>query len=214
MDGAKLDSKTVAEHIVDFLERREIAHVFGLCGHTNISLLAALERGRTGTLGDIVATIQGEQDEIIRAPLPGVLVVQGGPGTGKTVVALHRAAYLLFEHRARLARDGVLVVGPNRAFLEYISNVLPSLGEKAVRQCTALDLCIPKVEITGDDISGITVHIAARVGALAGPSEVLVTRTVKDLVVGSDLAFQDRGVHSLKGIEEAWHLYAVTPPGG
>ena len=73
---------------------------------------------------------------MIRAPIDQVLVVQGGPGTGKTAVALHRAAYLLFEHRRRLARDGVLVVGPNRAFLDYIANVLPSLGERSVRQCT------------------------------------------------------------------------------
>ncbi len=73
------------------------------------------------------------------------------PGTGKTAVALHRAAYLLFEHRRRLARDGVLVIGPNRAFLDYVGNVLPSLGERSVRQCTVLDLCVPKVDITGVD---------------------------------------------------------------
>ncbi|TFH13084.1 MAG: DUF2075 domain-containing protein, partial [Acidimicrobiales bacterium] len=83
----------------------------GLRGYS--TLLAALERGRTGTLGDIVATIQGEQDEIIRSPQHGVLVVQGGPGTGKTVVALHRAAYLLYTHRFPLEDQGVLVIGPN-----------------------------------------------------------------------------------------------------
>ncbi len=88
---------------------------------------------------------------MIRSPIDQALIVQGGPGTGKTAVALHRAAYLLFEHRGRLARDGVLVVGPNRAFLDYIANVLPSLGERAVRQCTALDLCLPKVEIGAAD---------------------------------------------------------------
>ena len=87
----------------------------GITGHG--ALIAALETARTGRLGDIVATIQGEQDEIIRAPLPGVLVVQGGPGTGKTVVALHRAAYLLYTHRFPLEGQGVLVVGPNRLFL-------------------------------------------------------------------------------------------------
>ena len=80
-------------------------------------------------MGDIVATIQREQDEIIRSPLPGVLVVQGGPGTGKTAVALHRAAYLLYTHRFPLERQGVLVVGPNPLFLRYIEQVLPSLGE-------------------------------------------------------------------------------------
>ncbi len=89
------------------------------------ALIAALEEARTGRLGDIVATIQGEQDEIIRSPLPGVLVVQGGPGTGKTVVALHRAAYLLYTHRFPLEGQGVLVVGPNRLFLGYIERVLP-----------------------------------------------------------------------------------------
>jgi DNA helicase IV len=100
---------------------------------------------------EIVATIQAEQDVVIRSDIDQALIVQGGPGTGKTAVALHRAAYLLFEHRSRLARDGVLVVGPNQAFLDYIANVLPSLGERSVRQCTALELCIPRVELTGSD---------------------------------------------------------------
>ncbi|MEO8330680.1 MAG: AAA family ATPase, partial [Candidatus Nanopelagicales bacterium] len=92
-------------------------------------LLAALTAARTGRMGDIVATIQAEQDQIIRAPLPGVVVVQGGPGTGKTAVALHRAAYLLYTYRDRLASRGVLLVGPSTVFLRYISSVLPSLGE-------------------------------------------------------------------------------------
>ncbi len=104
------------------------------------TLLAALERGRTGTLGDIVATIQAEQDEIIRSPQHGVLVVQGGPGTGKTVVALHRAAYLLYTHRFPLEDQGVLVIGPNRVFLRYIERVLPSLGEAGVEQVVLADL--------------------------------------------------------------------------
>jgi DNA helicase IV len=108
------------------------------------TLLAALERGRTGTLGDIVATIQGEQDEIIRSPQAGVLVVQGGPGTGKTVVALHRAAYLLYTHRFPLEDQGVLVIGPNRVFLRYIERVLPSLGEAGVEQVVLADL-VPDV---------------------------------------------------------------------
>ena len=87
---------------------------------------------------DIVATIQREQDEIIRAPLTGVLVVQGGPGTGKTAVALHRAAYLLYTHRFPLERQGVLVVGPNPLFLRYIEQVLPSLGETGVTLSTVV----------------------------------------------------------------------------
>ncbi len=110
----------------------------GIRGYS--TLLAALERGRTGQLGDIVATIQGEQDEIIRSPQPGVLVVQGGPGTGKTVVALHRAAYLLYTFRFPLEDQGVLVIGPNRVFLRYIERVLPSLGEAGVEQVVLADL--------------------------------------------------------------------------
>src|SRR5687767_4999385 len=111
------------------------------------TLITALEEARTGRLSDIVATIQGEQDEIIRADLPGVLVVQGGPGTGKTVVALHRAAYLLYTHRFPLEGQGVLVVGPNRLFLGYIDRVLPSLGEAGVELATLADL-IPEVTDT------------------------------------------------------------------
>src|SRR5690349_19065352 len=104
------------------------------------TLIAALEEVRTGRLTDIVATIQGEQDEIIRSELPGVLVVQGGPGTGKTVVALHRAAYLLYTHRFPLEGQGLLVVGPNRLFLGYIEQVLPSLGEAGVELAVLADL--------------------------------------------------------------------------
>jgi len=100
------------------------------------ALLAALGSARSGHMRDIVATIQREQDEIIRAPLLGVLVVQGGPGTGKTAVALHRAAYLLYTHRFPLERQGVLVIGPNPLFLRYIEHVLPSLGESGVTLST------------------------------------------------------------------------------
>jgi DNA helicase IV len=100
------------------------------------ALLAALERNRTGRMGDIVATIQAEQDEAIRADVHGVLVVAGGPGTGKTAVALHRAAYLLYTHRRRLANQGVLLVGPSPVFLRYIEHVLPSLGEQDVQLST------------------------------------------------------------------------------
>ena len=109
------------------------------------ALLAELERARTGVMLDIVATIQLEQDEVIRAPLPGVLTVQGGPGTGKTAIGLHRAAYLLYNH-PELARAEVMVVGPSRAFLGYIAQVLPSLGEEAVLQVTLADL-VPDVKV-------------------------------------------------------------------
>ncbi len=109
------------------------------------ALLAELERARTGEMLDIVATIQAEQDEIIRAPLDQLLTVQGGPGTGKTAVGLHRAAFLLYNHPG-LSRDGVLVLGPSRAFLRYIAQVLPALGEEAVVQTTIGDIA-PKAKV-------------------------------------------------------------------
>lgn len=143
----------------------------GLRGYS--TLLAALERGRTGQLGDIVATIQSEQDEIIRSPQAGVLVVQGGPGTGKTVVALHRAAYLLYTYRFPLEDQGVLVIGPNRVFLRYIERVLPSLGEAGVEQVVLTDL-IPDVTFGARDSL-----IAARVKGDLRMSK-LITKAVSD----------------------------------
>ncbi|MFI1394844.1 HelD family protein [Streptomyces sp. NPDC020681] len=113
-------------------------------------LLAALNSARTGRMGDIVSTIQAEQDHIIRAPQRGVLVVEGGPGTGKTAVALHRAAYLLYANREQLAKRAVLIVGPNPAFLGYIGEVLPSLGETGVLLATVGEL-FPGVTATGAD---------------------------------------------------------------
>src|SRR5450756_923547 len=104
------------------------------------ALIAAVSAARTGRMADVVATIQAEQDRVIRSELAGVLVVQGGPGTGKTVAALHRAAYLLYTHRRALERRGVLVIGPNATFLRYISQVLPSLGETDVVLHTLGDL--------------------------------------------------------------------------
>ena len=115
------------------------------------ALFASLSAHRTGRMSEIVATIQAEQDAIIRAGLPGVLVVQGGPGTGKTVVALHRAAYLLYTHREQLARRGVLLIGPNATFLRYIEQVLPSLGETEVVLSTIGQL-LPGVVGNGDRI--------------------------------------------------------------
>ncbi|HEY1734222.1 MAG TPA: hypothetical protein VGG23_07235 [Acidimicrobiales bacterium] len=114
------------------------------------ALLAALGQVRTGQMGDIVATIQREQDEIIRSPLAGVLMVQGGPGTGKTAVALHRAAYLLYTHRFPLERQGVLVVGPNPLFLRYIEQVLPSLGETGVTLSTVAGL-VSEIRVRGTE---------------------------------------------------------------
>jgi DNA helicase IV len=107
----------------------------GASAHSEI-LEAEIERPRTGPMRDIVATIQPEQDVIVRMPLERTLVVQGAPGTGKTAVGLHRAAYLLYAHREQLTRRGVLVVGPNKSFLRYIRDVLPALGEIHARQAT------------------------------------------------------------------------------
>jgi DNA helicase IV len=114
------------------------------------ALLAALDAPRTGRMRDIVSTIQAEQDDAIRAGLSGVLVIQGGPGTGKTAVALHRAAYLLFTHREILDRRGVLVIAPNTTFLDYISQVLPSLAETGVLARTVGQL-FPGVDAGGDE---------------------------------------------------------------
>ncbi|XVQ82501.1 HelD family protein [Microbispora siamensis] len=114
------------------------------------ALLAALGEKRAGRMRDIVATIQAEQDKIIRSDLNGVLVVQGGPGTGKTVVALHRAAYLLYTYRERLERRGVLILGPNPTFMRYIEQVLPSLGETDVLLSTVGEL-YPGVTATREE---------------------------------------------------------------
>jgi DNA helicase IV len=149
-------------------------------------LLAELERGRTGEMRDIVATIQAEQDEVIRAPLDECLVVQGGPGTGKTAVGLHRAAFLLFEHRDRLERERLLVVGPNPLFLRYISAVLPSLGETAVTQTTVPGLLESRFRIRAtesDDVATLkgdarmarVIGRAARAGlVLEAPDEIVL----------------------------------------
>jgi DNA helicase IV len=137
------------------------------------ALLAAVNAGRTGHMRDIVATIQAEQDHIIRADPAGVLVVQGGPGTGKTAVALHRVAYLLYTYRQQLATRGVLIVGPNRTFLRYISHVLPSLAETGVLLRTLGDL-FPGVRATRTE--------PARVAEIKGrPAMVdVLARAVRD----------------------------------
>ncbi|MDL5156015.1 RNA polymerase recycling motor ATPase HelR [Actinomycetospora termitidis] len=117
---------------------------------SDAALLAAVNAPRGEGMRDIVATIQGEQDEIIRLDHGGVVVIEGGPGTGKTVVALHRVAYLLYTHRERIARHGVLVVGPNRAFVRHVETVLPSLGETDVVFMTPGDL-VPGLHVTRED---------------------------------------------------------------
>jgi len=143
LDDEVLDAEAVAE-----------AAANGNSALTTITgegaLMTAITAHRTGRMRDIVATLQSEQDRVVRAPLAGVLVVQGGPGTGKTAVALHRAAYLLYTHRDRIARSGVLVVGPSPVFLRYIEQVLPSLGETGVVLTTLAEL-YPGVEATALD---------------------------------------------------------------
>ena len=118
------------------------------------ALLAAINAPRGDGMRDIVATIQAEQDRIIRLDHPGVLVIEGGPGTGKTVVALHRVAYLLYTQRERFERHGVLVVGPNHAFLNHIGRVLPSLGESEVVFMTTGDL-VPGLHVTAEDTADV-----------------------------------------------------------
>ncbi|CQD12355.1 superfamily protein I DNA or RNA helicase [Mycobacterium lentiflavum] len=139
---------TRGRRIEDFTDE-----VFGRPGadaQGDAALLAAINAPRGEGMRDIVATIQAEQDEIIRLDHPGVLVIEGGPGTGKTVVALHRVAYLLYTQRERIERHGVLVVGPNSAFLRHVDRVLPSLGESSVVFMTPGDL-VPGMHVTAED---------------------------------------------------------------
>jgi DNA helicase IV len=161
------------------------------------ALLVELERARTGEMLDIVATIQPEQDEVIRAPAGGILAVQGGPGSGKTAVGLHRAAFLLYGDDA-MARASVLVVGPSRTFLRYIAQVLPSLGEHAVVQTTLVDL-VPEVKVqAGSSDSAETerlkgdprmAHVLSRAVAhrrRRDPADLEVTTGLRRLVVPAD----------------------------
>jgi DNA helicase IV len=153
----------------------------GLSGEA--ALIAAVSSARTGRMTDVVATIQAEQDRVIRSGLPGVLVVQGGPGTGKTVAALHRAAYLLYTHRRTLERRGVLVIGPNSTFLRYISQVLPSLGETDVVLRTlgelypgvaATDAKDPAAVVKGDERMVEVLRRAVRNTQLVPKSDITV----------------------------------------
>lgn len=162
---------TEAEHLVGIddevfsLERLEHDSGIDLVGTG--ALLSALGRARRGQMRDIVATIQREQDEIIRSGLPGAVVVQGGPGTGKTAVALHRTAYLLYSHRFPLERQGVLVVGPSRLFIRYIGRVLPALGEHAVELASIDDL------VADVAVRAVDSHETARVKGDARMAKVI-----------------------------------------
>ncbi|MGW3993038.1 RNA polymerase recycling motor ATPase HelR [Amycolatopsis sp. NPDC004772] len=139
---------TMGRRVLEFTDE-----VLGRPGDTergDAALLAAVNAPRGEGMRDIVATIQAEQDEIIRLGHAGVLVVEGGPGTGKTAVALHRVAYLLYTRRERMSRSGVLVVGPSPLFLDHIGRVLPSLGESDVVFLTTGDL-VPGLRVTAED---------------------------------------------------------------
>ncbi|SEJ47297.1 HelD family protein [Demequina mangrovi] len=135
----------VEDDVLDVDALREMGADTALAGEG--ALLAALGARRTGRMGDIVATIQAEQDAVIRAPMAGALVVQGGPGSGKTAVALHRAAFLLYHHREQLESRGVLLIGPSKTFLRYIDHVLPSLGETGAVSTTLAGL-VPGITVT------------------------------------------------------------------
>jgi len=151
--------------------------------HASAILAAEIERPRVGPMRDIVATIQPEQDALVRADADTTVCVQGAPGTGKTAVGLHRAAWLLYAHRDRLARQGVLVIGPNRAFLDHIGAVLPALGEVRVAHTTVADLFATKPARGADDAAVATLKGDPRMaevlrravwGVLPAPSDPLV----------------------------------------
>ncbi|TQO18969.1 DNA helicase IV [Rhodoglobus vestalii] len=170
------------------------------------ALMASLTAERTGRMGDIVATIQAEQDAIIRSDLGGTLVVQGGPGTGKTAVALHRAAYLLYSHRERLSTSGVLIVGPSRSFLRYIEAVLPSLGETGV-VLASLGQLFPGVDARREDVDAVaslkgSLEIAALIRRAVRSRQVVPTTTQRMEINGEIL---DVPAELIRGaMQKAW----------
>ncbi len=170
----------------------EHADSSSVSGSSDSALMSALRAVRTGRMGDIVATIQGEQDRIIRADAKGALVVQGGPGTGKTAVALHRAAYLLYTHRDRYERSGVLVIGPTSVFLRYVEEVLPSLGETGVVLTSVAEL-VPGVVATGHDVDAVAEVKGRRAMAEVMARAVEARRRVPDS--GVRLVLDDATVH-------------------
>lgn len=170
------------------------------------ALMASLTAERTGRMGDIVATIQAEQDAIIRSELSGALVVQGGPGTGKTAVALHRAAYLLYSHRERLSTSGVLIVGPSRSFLRYIEAVLPSLGETGV-VLASLGQLFPGVDARREDIDAVaslkgSLEMAALIRRAVRSRQVVPTETQRMEINGEILDVPAELIRS--AMQKAW----------
>ncbi|GAA1415779.1 DNA helicase [Glutamicibacter uratoxydans] len=187
-------------------------------GHTHHgegALMAALREKRTGRMGDIVGTIQAEQDAIIRSALPGAVVVQGGPGTGKTAVALHRAAYLLYEYRERLKNAGVLIVGPSNSFMRYIERVLPSLGETGVVMSSVGELyhgihAVPETNRTVARIKGqlsmakvVAAAVRNRQRLLAEDRTVVVEGTRLTLTRGMVRNARERARHTHKPYNQA-----------
>ena len=170
------------------------------------ALLATLTAQRTGRMGDIVATIQAEQDAIIRFELRGTLVVQGGPGTGKTAVALHRAAYLLYSYRERLASSGVLIVGPSRSFLQYIEAVLPSLGETGV-VLSSVGQLFPGVDTSRDDSADVaslkgSLEMSRLIAAAVRSRQVVPTESIVVDINGELLTIAPHVIHG--AMQRAW----------
>ena len=198
----------------------------GMAGTSAVSriLIQEIERPRSGPMRDIVATIAPDQDDIVRAGPDHTLCVQGAPGTGKTAVGLHRIAYLLYAYPARMARGGVLVIGPNRAFLSYIRNVLPALGEVDVTQTTLADLLgrVPvrardsarTAQVKGDSRMAGVLHRALWAGLREPTEAVVVVRGSRRWRVGPvELAglvaeLRDRGVRYAAGREMLGHRIA------
>lgn len=185
-------------------------------------LMAALAARRTGRMHDIVATMQAEQDAIVRSPLPGILVVEGGPGCGKTVVALHRAAYLLYTYREKLGRSGVLIVGPNRIFLHYIGQVLPALGETAAVLSTPGQL-FPGIDATAWEPDAVATlkgdirmadvvsrAVRARQRVPKGPRVLMVGSTAVTLTPQMVHAARDRARSSRRPHNVARRAFALT----
>jgi len=191
----------IEDDLLDTTARRDDLVIVG-----EGALMAALKRARGHRMRDIVATIQAEQDEAIRAPHHGVTVIAGGPGTGKTVVALHRAAYLLYSNRRRFERGGILVVGPSAVFMNYIERVLPSLGEDSVTLRAIGGVAVDTLGFAGeriDDSAAASVKGSLRMLPLlrrlinlplvqAGPDGVVLRVTVKGEVLSLDAATADR----------------------
>jgi DNA helicase IV len=181
------------------------------------ALLAELGAARTGRMTDIVRTIQAEQDAVIRADAAGVLVVQGGPGTGKTAVGLHRAAYLLYTHRERLARSGVLIVGPTGVFLRYIGDVLPSLGETGVL-LSGIGQLRPGIDARGEEAPEVA-EVKGRlamvdvVTAAVRDRQQVPTAPVEVVVEGQRLTFtKDDGVRARRTARSSSRLHNLARP--